>query len=64
MASTYVSKATRALIIESMIDAMFDMDGIGEEQIEETQAWLAGLNNSELRRECDNLCPEEWERLA
>ncbi len=64
MATTYITKATRSRIIDSMLDAMLEVGGITEDQVGETQAWLAGLSNTELRRECDDLCPEEWSRLA
>jgi hypothetical protein len=64
MATTYITKATRARIIDSMIDAMLEVGDISEAQIAETEAWLAGLSNSELKCECDDRCPEEWSRLA
>jgi hypothetical protein len=64
MASTYITRATRARIIDSMLDAMLEVGDIGESQLGETQAWLAGLSNTELRQECDDRCPEEWARLA
>jgi hypothetical protein len=64
MASTYITKAMRARIIDSMIDAMLEVGDITDSQISETEAWLAGLNNTELRRECDDRCPEEWSRLV
>ncbi len=64
MATTYITRATRARIIDSMLDAMLEVCDISESQIGETQAWLAGLSNTELRRECDDRCPDEWSRLA
>jgi hypothetical protein len=64
MASTYITKAARARIIDSMLDAMLEVGDISEAQIAETEAWLAGLSNPELRRECDDRCPDEWNRLA
>lgn len=64
MASTYITRAVRARIIDSMLDAMLEVGDIGESQLGETQAWLAALSNSELREECDDRCPEEWARLA
>ena len=64
MASTYITRADRARIIDSMIDAMLEVGDITETQIAETEAWLAGLSNPELRRECDDRCPAEWSRLV
>jgi hypothetical protein len=63
MASTYITRADRARVIDSMLDAMLEVGDITEQQIAETEAWLAGLNNNELRQECDDRCPEEWSRL-
>ncbi len=63
MASTYITRADRARVIDSMLDAMLEVGDITEQQIAETEAWLAGLNNSELRQECDDRCPQEWNRL-
>lgn len=64
MATTYITRATRTRIISSMLDAMLEVGDISESQIGDTEAWLAGLSNSELRRECDDRCPEEWSRLS
>lgn len=64
MASTYITRAIRARIIDSMLDAMLEVGDISEGQIAETEAWLAGLSNPELKRECDDRCPEEWSRLV
>lgn len=64
MASTYITRAIRARIIDSMLDAMLEVGDITDSQIAATEAWLAGLSNSELRRECDDRCPDEWSRLA
>ncbi len=46
-----------------MLDAMLEVGDITEQQIAETEAWLARLSNSELRQECDDRCPYEWNRL-
>ena len=62
MATTYITRAARA--IDSMIDAMLEVGDISDHQVGAAQAWLAGLNNTELRRECDDRCPEEWNRLV
>jgi hypothetical protein len=64
MAGTHITRAARARIIDSMLDAMLEVGDINEGQIGETEAWLAGLSNPDLRRECDDRCPEEWNRLA
>lgn len=64
MATTYITRAARARIIDSMLDAMLEVGDISESQVAETQAWLLGLSNTELRRECDDRCPDEWRRLA
>lgn len=64
MATTYITRAARSRIIESMLDAMLEVGDISESQVGDTEAWLAGLSNSELRRECDDRCPEEWSRLS
>lgn len=64
MASTYITRAARTRIIDSMIDAMLEVGDIGDHQIAETEAWLAGLSNPQLRQECDDRCPDEWNRLA
>ena len=64
MATTYTTRATRARVIDSMLDAMLEVGDISESQLGETQAWLASLSNTELRHECDDRCPEEWARLA
>lgn len=64
MATTYITRAARVRIIDSMLDAMLEVGDITDKQIAETEAWLAGLSNSELRRECDDRCPEKWSRLA
>jgi hypothetical protein len=64
MGTTYITRAARALVIDSMIDAMLEVGDITETQIAETEAWLAGLSNPELRRECDDRCPDEWHRLV
>jgi len=64
MASTYITRAARVRIIDSMLDAMLEVGEITDSQIADTEAWLAGLSNSELRREGDDRCPEEWNRLS
>lgn len=64
MASTFITRAARARVIDSMIDAMLEVGDIAETQIAETEAWLTSLSNPELRRECDDRCPEEWHRLV
>lgn len=64
MASTYITRAARVRIIDSMLDAMLEVGEITDSQIGDTEAWLAGLSNTELRRECDDRCPEEWNRLS
>lgn len=63
MASIYITRSARSLIIDSIIDAMLEVGDIGHDQIAETEAWLASLSNPELRRECDDRCPDEWDRL-
>ena len=64
MASTYITRVARARVIDSMLDAMLEVGDISEHQVGETQAWLLSLSNTELRRECDDRCPEEWRRLT
>jgi hypothetical protein len=64
MATTYITRATRTRIIESMLDAMLEVGDITESQIGTTGTWLASLSNSQLRQECDDRCPEEWNRLS
>lgn len=64
MATTYITRAVRARIIDSMLDAMLEVGDISEGQVAETQAWLLGLSNTELRRECDDRCPDEWSRIV
>jgi len=64
MATTYITRAARSRVIDSMIDAMLEVGDITETQIAETEAWLSGLSNVELRRECDDRCPDEWSRLV
>lgn len=64
MATTYITRATRTRIIESMLDAMLEVGDITESQVGTTETWLASLSNSELRQECNDRCPEEWSRLA
>lgn len=64
MATTYITRAARARVIDSMVDAMLEVGDISEDQVGQAEAWLAGLSNTELRRECDDRCPEEWNRLV
>jgi hypothetical protein len=63
MGSTYITRADRARVIDSMLDAMLEVGDITDSQIGETEAWLAGMNNTELRQECNDRCPDEWNRL-
>lgn len=64
MATSYVTKAIRCKIIDSILDAMLEVGDITDSQVADTQAWLLSLNNTELRRECDDRCPDKWSRLA
>ena len=64
MATTYATKAQRAKVIESIIDAEIEVGTLTDSEIAEREAELVTLSNPKLKRVCDETCPEEWSRLV
>ena len=63
MSTTYITKAQRAIIIESILDAELETGALTDSEIAEREADLCDMSNPRLKKECDDVCPEEWERL-
>ena len=63
MATTYITKAQRKILIDSYIDCANDM-GLDEEQdLGETRAMLEKLSNPKLIEECVAFMPDCMEEF-
>lgn len=63
MATTYITKAQRKILIDSYIDCAEDM-GLDEDQdLGETRATLEKLSNPKLIEECVAFMPDCMEEL-
>ena len=63
MATTYITKAQRKILIDSYIDCAEDM-GLDEDQdLDETRATLEKLSNPKLIEECVAFMPDCMEEL-
>jgi hypothetical protein len=64
MATTYVTAEQRIAVVESMVDAMLEVGDIFEDQINNARIELHALSNPALRAACNDVCPEEWNRIV
>ena len=55
MASTYITKEQRKILIDSYIDCAEDMD---LDNIDEIKSWLEKLSNPKLIKECVAFMPD------
>ena len=62
MATTYLTKAERKILIDSYIDCMEDM-GEENETIEDRRLFLQSLNNTKLIDNCVAFMPDCMEEL-
>jgi hypothetical protein len=60
MASTYITKAQRKILIDSYMDCAEDM---GLDNLDETQARLEKLSNTKLIAECVAFMPDCLEEI-
>ena len=60
MTSTYITKAQRKILIDSYIECA---DELGLDDLDETQARLEKLNNSQLIAECVAFMPDCMEEI-
>ena len=60
MASTYITKEQRKILIDSYIDCAEDMD---LDNIDEIQSWLKKLSNPKLIAECVAFMPDCLEEI-
>lgn len=66
MATTYITKEIRSKIIDSLIEAMIELDYLdnSEDAIDGHRAKLERLSNPELKQECNDWCPDEWKIIV
>lgn len=60
----YVTRATRARIVDAILDAMLDVGDLDDEHLSREQKRLLDQSMRQLKSECELRRPGDWRRLV